>query len=67
MFAIVVPGKVGAMSVRYASAADALKKYREMEADGLINIDLRNAKGEPVGAFDLEQLAKTEAEDAERS
>ena len=54
------------MSVRYASATDALKKYREMEADGLINIDLRNATGEPVGAFDLAEIAKTEAESANR-
>ena len=62
MYAIVVQGKAGAMSVRYASATEALKKYREMEAEGVINIDLRNAIGEPVGAFDLEHVAKEEAE-----
>lgn len=64
MFAIVVPGKVGAMSVRYATAGDALAKYREMEAEGVINIDLRNAKGEPIGAFDLSEIAKTESENS---
>ena len=55
MYAIVVPGKVGAVSVVYASAAEALEKYRQMEAEGLRNIDVKNARGEPVNVSDLEQ------------
>lgn len=57
MFAIVVPGKVGSLSVRYACAADALVKYREMEADGLLNIDVKDAKGDSVTGADLERMA----------
>lgn len=62
MFAIVIPGKAGAVIVRYASAMDALTKYREMEADGFTNIDVKDAKGENVSASELEARAR-EADD----
>lgn len=45
----------GALSVRYASAMDELPKYREREADGFTNIDVkerprrRGAVGKPNG------------------
>lgn len=58
MFSIVIAGKAGSVSVRFANATEALHKYREMEADGSVNIEVHDAKGERVGAFDLEQLAK---------
>ena len=61
MFAIVVPGKVGALNVRFPSAAEALRKYREMEADGLTMIDLRDGKGDEISPSDLEHRAAAEA------
>ena len=66
MYTIVIPGKLSAVGVVYPTAADALKKYREMEAQGLLNIDVRDAKGGRVGTFDLQQAAN-EASDADRT
>ncbi len=62
VFAITIPGKSGALTVRYPSASAALAKIREMEADGAVDIDVKNAKGEPVLVDELEnQASETEA------
>ncbi len=58
VFAITIPGKSGALTVRYPSASAALAKIREMEADGAVDIDVKNAKGDPVQVDELESQAE---------
>ena len=62
MYSIVIPGKTGTASVGFPTAADALKKYRELEAEGVVNIDVRDVQGARVGAFELEEAAGNEPE-----
>jgi len=61
MFSIEIPGRAGAVGVRFGSAADAIAKYRELEAEGFANIDVKNAKGDKVSVSALEQLARDAA------
>ena len=57
VFVIKIPGKSGALSIRYPSASAALDKLREMHADGIIEIVVQNAKGDLVTLDELGAVA----------